>query len=272
MPLRGIKRPILTPTEPSSSSIASTNDNQQQLQNLDYSHSLKKMTSFSLPKKGYYDYDRFATYSISSTSELEPKTPPLATQSITSIAASDSSLNDANNSLFIDHPHDQYANLNDISNNTNILATQSSPEFQQSKQQHQHSNHEAPSATNDQLSFIQRKRSYDVQSPNNTLTSSFEPRRHSSARVHHQQTSEAPIRKAINIIQLAQEKISKEAVKKNLEKAIDILKSTELYNPSSLVDNDIHTSDLVSGLMSVNKILDNRMNFFLFSFLFSIVY
>ncbi len=65
------------------------------------------------------------------------------------------------------------------------------------------------------------------------------------------QTIEAPIRKVINIISLAYEKSQNDAVKNNLDKALDILKSTELYSPS-LIDYDKHTSDLVSGLMSVS--------------------
>ena len=93
----------------------------------------------------------------------------------------------------------------------------------------------------------QRKRSYDVRStPFEGI--SLPPRRHSTTRFH-PQTIEAPIRKVINIIAAANEKSTTEAVRLNLEKALDILKSTELYNPS-LLENDKHTSDLVSGLMS----------------------
>lgn len=68
------------------------------------------------------------------------------------------------------------------------------------------------------------------------------------ARVH-QQSIEAPIRKVINIISLAHESSKTEIVRQNLDKALDILRSTELYNPL-LLDGDKHTSDLVSGLMS----------------------
>ena len=93
--------------------------------------------------------------------------------------------------------------------------------------------------------MTQRKRSYDIQSPSNTYDIH---RRHSMARV---QTIEAPIRKVINIISLAYEKSQNDVVKNNLDKALDILKSTELYSPS-LIDYDKHTSDLVSGLMSVS--------------------
>ena len=91
----------------------------------------------------------------------------------------------------------------------------------------------------------QRKRSYDIHTGNNSYEAS---RRHSMARV---QTIEAPIRKVINIISIAYEKSQNDAVKNNLDKALDILKSTELYSPA-LMDFDKHTSDLVSGLMSVS--------------------
>lgn len=57
-------------------------------------------------------------------------------------------------------------------------------------------------------------------------------------------------KKVINIICLAQENSVTDVVKQNLEKALEILRSTELYNPA-LIENDKHTSDLVSGLMSV---------------------
>jgi hypothetical protein len=67
----------------------------------------------------------------------------------------------------------------------------------------------------------------------------------------HPHTVEAPIRKLINIICMAQETSTNEAVKQNLDKALDMLKSAELYNPS-LIENDKHTNDLVSGLMSVS--------------------
>lgn len=126
---------------------------------------------------------------------------------------------------------------------------------------------------NNHSNIVQRKRSYDVH-PSQPETV---PRRHSMAKVH-QQTIEAPIRKVlntnrqkfsylnfyfkitlfvvynykvINIICLAQENSGvTDVVKQNLEKALDILRSTELYNPA-LIENDKHTSDLVSGLMSV---------------------
>lgn len=54
----------------------------------------------------------------------------------------------------------------------------------------------------------------------------------------------------INIILQAQERATNDLVKQNLDHAIDILRSTELYNPITLHDNDKHTSALVTGLMS----------------------
>ena len=100
--------------------------------------------------------------------------------------------------------------------------------------------------------MLQRKLSYDLQS---THYGHDLPRRHSTNRqTNHQPQGEAPIRKVINIICLAHEKSNTEAVKKNLDKALDILRSTELYNPS-LMNNDKHTSDLVSGLMSVSLLM-----------------
>lgn len=121
----------------------------------------------------------------------------------------------------------------------------------------------------------QRKRSYDVHPSGHVFeTNTVLPRRHSMAKVH-QQSIEAPIRKVnprniliesslflnlrifvfkvINIICLAQENSGTDVVRQNLEKALEILRSTELYNPS-LIENDKHTSDLVSGLMSVINI------------------
>lgn len=115
-----------------------------------------------------------------------------------------------------------------------------------------------------------RKRSYDIQS----TTNEFSSRRHSMAKVH-QQSIEAPIRKVINIISLAHESSKTEIVKQNLDKALDILRSTELYNPL-LLDGDKHTSDLVSGLMSnglqkrfaKGSIVGTKRNFFCCCFFF----
>ena len=96
--------------------------------------------------------------------------------------------------------------------------------------------------------LIQRKRSYDVQSNNLDAL----PRRHSAARVHGQ-NFDPPIRKVINIICLAHEKSTTDIVRQNLDKALEILRSTELYSPA-ILDNDKHTNDFVSGLMSVSLI------------------
>ena len=57
--------------------------------------------------------------------------------------------------------------------------------------------------------------------------------------------------KVINIITLAHNKSTKDIVKENLDKALNILRSTELYNPSNL-ENDKQTNDLVNGLMTVS--------------------
>lgn len=117
----------------------------------------------------------------------------------------------------------------------------------------------APSAI-----MANRKRSYDVHHssyshtvPTNSssftseLANAQQHRRHSTTRSTNQPSAiEAPIRKVINIITIAHEQSRNEFVKQNLDKALDILKSTELYNPQLKDKNDKHTSDLVSGLMS----------------------
>ena len=232
MPLKGVKRPILIQHQHdtvAAGTAASTAPHPV----LDYSKSpettpIKKQTSFMLPKKGYYDYDRFATISLASTSELEPNSSPLAAiQSITN------SIDDS--PLYIHNDLDAAGTrmlLTDVSN---------SPEMRQQV---------AVGANN----LIKRKRSYDIQASGSHvggLLSSFQPRRHSTTqRMSHQLSIEAPIRKVINLITVAHENCVKEQVRKNLDMALDILKTTELYSPSGLVDNDIHTSDLVSGLMS----------------------
>jgi hypothetical protein len=226
---------------------------------------IKKITSFTLPKKGYFDFDRFATVSLTSTSELEPRTPPLAPmQSITN------SIDDS--SLFIDDIQDN--NNNNNNNNTSSSAAVKGiiPDL-------------FPSTSPSNNSYIHRKRSYEIHSGSgvsgvptsgssggNTLSAGiYEPhlsmgsghssnlsltRRHSSTQrvQQHQQSTEPPIRKVINLIIQAQETANKEGVKRNLDLALDILKTAELYNPSTLVDNDSHTSDLVTGLMSVSDI------------------
>ena len=71
--------------------------------------------------------------------------------------------------------------------------------------------------------------------------------------------------KVINIISLAQENSVTDVVKQNLEKALEILRSTELYNPA-LIENDKHTSDLVSGLMSVCTLFYSSLVFIYITF------
>ena len=109
----------------------------------------------------------------------------------------------------------------------------------------------------------QRKRSYDIKS--NPIFDGFSfPRRHSMARVH-ALAVEAPITRVINILLQIQEKYDDMTVKQSIDHAIAILRSTELYTPITLLDNDRHTSALVSGLMSVsskaNKIITVRISY-----------
>uniref|UniRef100_A0A8C5TWP6 Phosphodiesterase n=1 Tax=Malurus cyaneus samueli TaxID=2593467 RepID=A0A8C5TWP6_9PASS len=74
-------------------------------------------------------------------------------------------------------------------------------------------------------------------------------RRSSMARVH-SMTIEAPITKVINIINAAQES-SPLPVAEALDRALEILRTTELYSPQlGTKDEDPHTSDLVGGLMT----------------------
>lgn len=99
-------------------------------------------------------------------------------------------------------------------------------------------------------SVTQRKRSYDIKS--NPIFDGFSfPRRHSMAKVH-ALAVEAPITRVINILLQIQEKYDDMTVKQSIDHAIAILRSTELYTPITLLDNDRHTSALVSGLMSVS--------------------
>lgn len=93
----------------------------------------------------------------------------------------------------------------------------------------------------------QRKRSYDLRS-NAILEGLAFPRRHSMARVH-ALSVEAPITKVINILLQIQEKTNSQDVKQNIDRAFEILRSTELYNPITLLQ-DKHTCELVEGLMS----------------------
>uniref|UniRef100_A0A8U8AUY7 Phosphodiesterase n=1 Tax=Geospiza parvula TaxID=87175 RepID=A0A8U8AUY7_GEOPR len=80
-------------------------------------------------------------------------------------------------------------------------------------------------------------------------TGSSQRRRSSMARVH-SMTIEAPITKVINIINAAQES-SPLPVAEALDRALEILRTTELYSPQlGTKDEDPHTSDLVGGLMT----------------------
>lgn len=59
-----------------------------------------------------------------------------------------------------------------------------------------------------------------------------------------------PCVKVINLISRAHN-LAEGSVKDNLGKALGILRSNELYNPSSYLENDIQTNALVNGLMTV---------------------
>ncbi|XP_041464476.1 high affinity cAMP-specific and IBMX-insensitive 3',5'-cyclic phosphodiesterase 8B-like isoform X2 [Lytechinus variegatus] len=73
-------------------------------------------------------------------------------------------------------------------------------------------------------------------------------RRQSVARIH-SMTIEAPITKVINIINTAQEN-SPSTVVQALDRVLDILRSSELYNPAQVREDDQITTDLVGGLMA----------------------
>ncbi|XP_022106802.1 high affinity cAMP-specific and IBMX-insensitive 3',5'-cyclic phosphodiesterase 8B-like [Acanthaster planci] len=77
-------------------------------------------------------------------------------------------------------------------------------------------------------------------------------RRHSMARIH-SMTIEAPITKVINIINAAQEN-SPGTVVQALDRVLEILRSSELYNPQlsaqHVKEEDQMTTDLVGGLMT----------------------
>ena len=185
---------------------------------------VRRVTQFNLPKKSF-DFEKLShTISIASAASITPPYNSATSDQLCFPPADDDKL--SSNSL-IDHE-----------------LIRSSPEFHQMYAQNN------ANTSSSSSSFIQRKRSYDIQSHCNANNYESIPRRHSMARVHSRdQNAEAPIRKVINIISLAYEKTSTEVVKKNLDKALEILRSTELYNPA-LIENDKHTSDLVSGLMS----------------------
>ncbi|KAK1337875.1 hypothetical protein QTO34_000976 [Cnephaeus nilssonii] len=75
-------------------------------------------------------------------------------------------------------------------------------------------------------------------------------RRHSSLARIQSVTMEAPITKVINIISAAQEN-SSEPVTEALDRALEILRTTELYSPQfGAKDEDPHANDLIGGLIS----------------------
>lgn len=78
-------------------------------------------------------------------------------------------------------------------------------------------------------------------------------RRHSTTRVINHQSIKTPIRNVIYLISEAHNQSKGGAVKESLSKALNILRSNELYNPSSYLENDIQTNALVNGLMTVNE-------------------
>ncbi|KFP64454.1 High affinity cAMP-specific and IBMX-insensitive 3',5'-cyclic phosphodiesterase 8A, partial [Cariama cristata] len=95
-----------------------------------------------------------------------------------------------------------------------------------------------------------RKGSLDVRSTTSRGSDGSSQRRHSSMARIHSMTIEAPITKVINIITAAQES-SPMAVAEALDRALEILRTTELYSPQlGTKDEDPHTSDLVGGLMT----------------------
>ncbi|XP_077534475.1 high affinity cAMP-specific and IBMX-insensitive 3',5'-cyclic phosphodiesterase 8B-like [Haemaphysalis longicornis] len=97
-----------------------------------------------------------------------------------------------------------------------------------------------------------RKASCDVRS----LCSDVGVYRRQSFAKFHAMTLEAPITKVINMLVSAQES-STTVVAQALDRAIDILRSTELYNPQLGVgrgrSEDQMTSDLVTGLISTGQ-------------------
>ena len=122
--------------------------------------------------------------------------------------------------------------------------------------------------------MFERKRSYEVNSQDGK---NMMPRRFSTARVFQHSSVEAPIRKVINMICMAHENSTTDAVRSSLDRALDILRSTELYSPS-VANKDKHTTDLVSGLMSdgfqkngkTELSLSKRMRLFVVILLFNL--
>uniref|UniRef100_A0A8U8ARQ3 Phosphodiesterase n=1 Tax=Geospiza parvula TaxID=87175 RepID=A0A8U8ARQ3_GEOPR len=95
-----------------------------------------------------------------------------------------------------------------------------------------------------------RKGSLDVRSTTSRGSDGISQRRRSSMARVHSMTIEAPITKVINIINAAQES-SPLPVAEALDRALEILRTTELYSPQlGTKDEDPHTSDLVGGLMT----------------------
>ncbi|XP_064524957.1 high affinity cAMP-specific and IBMX-insensitive 3',5'-cyclic phosphodiesterase 8A isoform X1 [Pseudopipra pipra] len=95
-----------------------------------------------------------------------------------------------------------------------------------------------------------RKGSLDVRSTTSRGSDGSSQRRRSSMARVHSMTIEAPITKVINIINAAQES-SPLPVAEALDRALEILRTTELYSPQlGTKDEDPHTSDLVGGLMT----------------------
>lgn len=184
----------------------------------------RKVTSFVMPKRSY-DFDKFADETTAKR-----------------LAGAKSALSEPN------------FNLDPIGNEESTTGQQTGESTTAGQVSRSQADIKATTDMSSSAGSTQRKRSYDIHPPASghgaTETAINLPRRHSMAKVH-QQGVEAPIRKVINIICLAQENSGTDLVRKDLEKALEILRSTELYNPA-LIENDKHTSDLVSGLMSVS--------------------
>lgn len=230
--------------------------------------SIKKIPSFSLSKKSF-DFERFATLtlqpsvtsqtttalqsqSIANNAQLSSQTPTIDENENDAPAASPTTGPTRHHNHHPPSPTTLF-NLSPSLSDSTVAGRISFAADDKSYNDETNLN-EAKSLSSPfehapyPKSHLQRKLSYDLQST--TYNNSDFPRRHSTARnVSTQSSMEAPIRKLINFICTAHEKSNTDAVKRNLEKALDILRSTELYNPS-LKNNDKHTSDLVSGLMS----------------------
>lgn len=94
-----------------------------------------------------------------------------------------------------------------------------------------------------------RKSSLDVRSVTSRTSEVAVQRRHSSLARIHSLTMEAPITKVMNIINAVQENTSG-LVTEALDRALEILRTTELYSPQlDMKDEDPHTNDLIEGLI-----------------------